>query len=78
MAYRRTYRATRRRTAVRRAPARRSARAPARRSRAGVSRRAQTVRVVIEQAAPSAVARMPASAAMIGLAEAGKPQKARL
>ena len=75
--------AYRRRTSARRSssysrPARRVARRTTRRaSPRRVSGRAQTVRIVLEQAAPS-VARMPAASNLIGLKAAPKPHTAKL
>lgn len=80
MAYRpRARRATYR---TRRARSTRAAYAPRRRStgrRRSVSSRApQTVRIVLEQAAPSAIARPGFAQELIGKKAAPKPQKARL
>lgn len=80
MAYR--GRSTTRYRAAPRRPARgRAARAGARTGSRRMSRasagRAQTVRVVIEQAPPSAVARGPISTEGLMQTPAGKPQKAK-
>lgn len=75
--------AYRRRTSARRSssysrPARRVARRSTRRaSPRRVSQRPQTVRIVLEQAAPS-LSRMPAASNLIGLKAAPKPQTAKL
>ena len=76
MAYRRASR-SRSTRAYSRPRARSARRSPARRSRR-VSGRAQTVRLVIEQAPTGMVARSPAAANFIGMKAAPAPQKAKL